>query len=90
MPSGTLPPDALGRIAGVPLAPVLVLRRGYLAGAGAAARIGVLFLAAGSTLLAFAAWYWSPLHGGIARMGARHELQASSRSISRRPCWSSQ
>ena len=48
---------------------------------GAGRRRGepVLFLAAGSTLLAFAAWYWSLSHGGIARMGAMHELQASSR-----------
>jgi hypothetical protein len=39
----------------VRLAPVLALRRG--AGAGPAASIAVLFLAACSTLFAFAAWY---------------------------------
>jgi drug/metabolite transporter (DMT)-like permease len=62
-------------IAGVMLAPVLALRSGDVAGAGAAAWIAVLFLAGGSTLLAFAAWYWSLSRGGIARMGAMQFLQ---------------
>lgn len=62
-------------IAGALLSPVLVLRTGDLAGAGAAAWTAVLFLAGGSTLLAFAAWYWSLARGGIARMGAMQFLQ---------------
>lgn len=62
-------------IAGALLSPVLVLRTGDFAGAGAAAWIAILFLAGGSTLLAFAAWYWSLSRGGIARMGAMQFLQ---------------
>lgn len=62
-------------IAAVLLAPVLALRSGDFADAGAAAWGAVLFLAGGATLLAFAAWYWSLSRGGIARMGAMQFLQ---------------
>jgi drug/metabolite transporter (DMT)-like permease len=62
-------------IAGVLLAPLLVARSGDFTGAGAAAWMSVLFLAGGSTLLAFAAWYWSLSRGGIAGMGAMQFLQ---------------
>jgi drug/metabolite transporter (DMT)-like permease len=46
-----------------------------LAAAGPATWSTVLFLAGGSTLLAFAAWYWALSRGGIARMGALQFLQ---------------
>lgn len=44
-------------------------------GAGAGAWAAVVFLAGGSTVLAFAAWYWSLSSGGIARIGALQFLQ---------------
>ena len=46
-----------------------------LAAASIAAWSAVVFLAGGSTLLAFAAWYWALSRGGIARMGALQFLQ---------------
>jgi drug/metabolite transporter (DMT)-like permease len=62
---------------GALLLPVLLWRSdaAALAAAGTAAWSAVVFLAGGSTLLAFAAWYWALSRGGIARMGALQFLQ---------------
>lgn len=54
---------------------MLALRSGDFTGVGAAAWVAVVFLAGGSTLLAFAAWYWPLARGDIARMGAMQFLQ---------------
>jgi drug/metabolite transporter (DMT)-like permease len=62
-------------LAGIVQAPFLLWWAGGLGGAGAGAWLAVLFLAGGSTLLAFAAWYWSLSRGGIVRMGAMQFLQ---------------
>ena len=62
-------------IAGALLAPLVLARSEDLGAAGSEAWLAVLFLAGGSTLLAFAAWYWSLSRGGIARMGAMQFLQ---------------
>jgi drug/metabolite transporter (DMT)-like permease len=62
---------------GALLLPVLLWQgeAAALAAASAATWAAVLFLAGGSTLLAFAAWYWALSRGGIARMGALQFLQ---------------
>lgn len=75
---GTWPTTLWAVTAGGALLLPLVLwqdQAAALAAAGATTWAAVLFLAGGSTLLAFAAWYWALSRGGIARMGALQFLQ---------------
>ena len=71
---------------GALLLPVLLWQgaAAALAAAGAGSRSAMLFLAGGSTLLAFAAWYWALSRGGIARMGALLFLPAAGHPGARR------
>lgn len=75
---GTWPTALLGiSVGGLILLPALpwLADPGALAGASGEAWLSIAFLAAGSTLLAFVAWYWALSRGGIARMGAMQFLQ---------------
>lgn len=75
---GTWPTALLGiSFGGLLLAPATpwLIDPAALFGASAGAWVAVLFLAAGSTLLAFVAWYWALSRGGIARMGPMQFLQ---------------
>jgi drug/metabolite transporter (DMT)-like permease len=75
---GTWPTTLWAITAGGALLLPLLLWQGEAAALGAAGATtwaAVLFLAGGSTLVAFAAWYWALSRGGIARMGALQFLQ---------------
>jgi drug/metabolite transporter (DMT)-like permease len=62
--------------AGIVLTPFLfLLPDDALSGAGFAAWASVLYLAAGSTVLAYVAWYWCLGKGGIGRVGIFQFLQ---------------
>ena len=65
---------ALG--AGILLSPVLFLLpdQSWMA-AGASTWASILYLAAGSTILAYVAWYWALGKGGIGRVGIIQFLQ---------------
>ena len=58
----------LGGLVLLPVLP-LALVPGDLAQVGPAVWLSLLYLAAGSSILAYAAWYWALGRGGIARMG---------------------
>ena len=75
---GTWPTALWGiSLAGLILLPVLSWQTDpqSLAAAGTEAWLAIGFLAGGSTLLAFAAWYWALARGGVTRMGAVQFLQ---------------
>ncbi|MFQ5775215.1 MAG: DMT family transporter [Kiloniellaceae bacterium] len=76
--TGTWPITLWGLVVGgvvlVPILPFLVSPR-ELAGAGALALSAVLYLAAASSILAYAAWYWALGRGGIGRTGLAQFLQ---------------
>jgi drug/metabolite transporter (DMT)-like permease len=52
----------------LPIAP-FVLSPAALAGASAFAQSAIVYLALGSSIVAYAAWYWALGHGGIGRTG---------------------
>ena len=64
----------LGSLVLLPVLP-LVLSPAALATAGTAAWTSVIYLAAASSIVAYAAWYWALGHGGIGRMGLAQFLQ---------------
>lgn len=75
---GTWPTALLGiTFAGLILLPTVpwLADPSTAANASGTAWSAIAFLAGGSTLLAFVAWYWALSHGGIARMGAMQFLQ---------------
>lgn len=62
-------------ISGILLIPLLPLADATLIGAPEVAVGGVLFLALGSTIIAYIAWYWALGRGGIARTALFQFLQ---------------